>query len=322
MKGLKFIGRGSAFNTKEGNNSAYIKRNGKLLLIDCGETVFARIKELNLLEDVTDVYVLLTHLHSDHSGSLGSLIAYCYYVLKIKINVIYPNMDKITDFLALSELDNNAFTVLKPYRCDAERILRDHKLNVRIMYFHTVHTAIDNAYGYIIVDDEEKMVYYYSGDSNRYLFNDMKIVSDDDDIKDYIVYQDTCLADYDGNVHLSLNKLCEAVPCREVRKKIYCMHLDSDELMIKAKQAGFNVVKTESTYFEDEKVKWQSIEVDYIQACENLFNEMKDLENLTDVEKVFIEQGKKVEEICGKYRLINKDTGKEVCKNEEDTENI
>ena len=37
---LKFLGRGSAFNTKEGNTSAYyITKNNNLILFDCGSTV-------------------------------------------------------------------------------------------------------------------------------------------------------------------------------------------------------------------------------------------------------------------------------------------
>ena len=36
---LKFLGRGSAFNVKEGNTSAFFYSNGELFLIDCGESV-------------------------------------------------------------------------------------------------------------------------------------------------------------------------------------------------------------------------------------------------------------------------------------------
>ena len=54
---LKFIGTGSAFNQDLGNTSAYIKDGETLLLIDCGETVFQRIKEIKLLDDVKKVYI-------------------------------------------------------------------------------------------------------------------------------------------------------------------------------------------------------------------------------------------------------------------------
>lgn len=71
---LKFIGTGSAFNTELGTTSAYIKNEDILLLIDCGETTFARIMELKLLEDVKKAYIMITHMHSDHIAGLAALI--------------------------------------------------------------------------------------------------------------------------------------------------------------------------------------------------------------------------------------------------------
>ncbi len=40
---LDFLGRGSAFNIKEGNNCAFIRIDKELILLDCGETVFEKI---------------------------------------------------------------------------------------------------------------------------------------------------------------------------------------------------------------------------------------------------------------------------------------
>ena len=73
---LKFIGTGSAFNTELGNTSAYIKQDQTLFILDCGETAFTRMKQLNIFEDVKNVYIAITHMHPDHVGSLGSLVFY------------------------------------------------------------------------------------------------------------------------------------------------------------------------------------------------------------------------------------------------------
>ena len=69
---LKFLGRGAAFNPKEGNNSAYFIENNQLFLIDCGENIFERLVENGLLESVESINLMITHTHSDHVGSLGS----------------------------------------------------------------------------------------------------------------------------------------------------------------------------------------------------------------------------------------------------------
>ena len=91
---FKFLGRGSAFNLSEGNTSAYFYSNGELFLIDCGESIFKRIVDSYLLDNIKAVNVLITHTHSDHVGSLGSLILYCFYNLNIKINIILPSKHK------------------------------------------------------------------------------------------------------------------------------------------------------------------------------------------------------------------------------------
>ena len=91
---LKFLGRGSAFNVKEGNTSAFFYSNGELFLIDCGESVFERVVNNYLLDNIKAINILITHTHGDHVGSLGSLILYCYHNLDIKVNIILPSKHK------------------------------------------------------------------------------------------------------------------------------------------------------------------------------------------------------------------------------------
>ena len=59
---LNFIGTGSAFNTELGNNSAFVKNNDSLILIDCGGTVFHRLQELSLLDGLQNLYIVITHI--------------------------------------------------------------------------------------------------------------------------------------------------------------------------------------------------------------------------------------------------------------------
>ena len=87
---LHFFGCGSAFNPAMGNTSAWFEMDGCLFLVDCGETVYELLMKRSNLREYRQIYVLLTHLHADHVGSLGSLISYNYCILGRKICVIHP----------------------------------------------------------------------------------------------------------------------------------------------------------------------------------------------------------------------------------------
>ncbi len=71
---LSFIGCGSAFAVKNKNNSAFFIDKNTLNLFDCGETVFESIINKNILKGIKKVNIFLSHLHSDHCGSLGTFV--------------------------------------------------------------------------------------------------------------------------------------------------------------------------------------------------------------------------------------------------------
>lgn len=87
---LNFLGRGASSNVKEGNTSAYFIDNGDLFLIDCGESVYAKLIENNVLEGVNNIYLMVTHTHPDHFGSAGNLAINYFYKNKMKKkNILY-----------------------------------------------------------------------------------------------------------------------------------------------------------------------------------------------------------------------------------------
>ena len=89
MLSIKFIGTGGVFDHELGNSSAIVQLGDKRILVDCGYTVFPQLARKNLLDDID--YLLLTHLHGDHAGSLHAAILHWTNVRKRNIKLIYPN---------------------------------------------------------------------------------------------------------------------------------------------------------------------------------------------------------------------------------------
>jgi len=236
---LKFIGTGSAFNTKLGNTSAYIKENNTLLLIDCGELTFDRILSLNLLSDVNEVHIAVTHTHPDHIGSLGSLIFYCYFIKKIK--PIFHSAD--TDFIRVLQYMGVNEEHCEFDHCNANPNFAIESLDIRLIYIETDHVKEILSFGILLIKNtkENEEVIYYSGDSCDIKDDTINALKEG---KINYLYQDTCKADYDGNAHLSLRKLCELIP-KELRDRVFIMHTDEGFDFDEAKELGFNVVEIE-----------------------------------------------------------------------------
>lgn len=237
---LEFIGTGSAFNTKLGNTSAYLKEGNKMLLIDCGSNVFQRIKENNLLEGIDEIYAVITHTHADHVGSLADLVLYSYFshgeFAKCKINVYYSDGVEVDKLLNINGCVKNLHYKSKLIEEGQVKVL----FNDYIFYYNkSYHVGEIKSYSINIINGENYI--HYSGDSNEISLLDLSYIK-----KDYlymIYYIDTCAADYEGNVHLSLRKLKELVP-EQYRHKIWCMHLDEGFDVEHAKYLGFNVVES------------------------------------------------------------------------------
>ncbi len=225
---LNFLGRGSAFNIKEGNNSAFIKINNELILLDCGETVFEKIINNKLLDSAEKVNVFITHMDSDHIGSLSSLIYYCYYMKHIIVDVYFPD-EQVFNLLKIQGHVEGQDYNFKYLNIDQNNLIGC--INIKPIKVNHIETL--KCFGYLIYL-KDKLI-WYSGDCSE-----VSNVINQYEIDEF--YQDTCLADYEQNVHTPLRLLCEKVP-ESKRYKVFCMHIDCDELIVKAKSSGFNVVE-------------------------------------------------------------------------------
>lgn len=232
---LKFLGRGSAFNPKEGNNSAYFIINNELFLIDCGESVFEKLIERKL-NDYISINVMITHTHSDHIGSLGSLVMYSFYVLHKSVNIILPEGAK--HLASIEKILSGFGCTIQMYNYVDEKNY-DHIYSVfdRIRYVETSHC--DELDCYSLLFETPGGIVYYSGDTRE-----IDVVKSliDDNVKIDKLYIDTTTVDYPGNVHLYIGILKDVIP-DSLKEHVYCMHLNNDDCIEQARKIGFNVVE-------------------------------------------------------------------------------
>lgn len=241
---LKFIGIGDAFNTKDGNTSAYIKFGSEIVFFDMGEDVFSKAKNKGLFENVSKVHIFITHLHSDHMGSLGTAIAYLYYGLfnkdNSKICVYFPST-RLGELLEMQGVTQSWYTF---YINRWDEIFVDSiDKNPEYVFEENEHTsALDvdgksNCYS-IELNIPGKGNLYYSGDC----------AGVKDRLKrrwnyDYIYHEVTSYKDIP--VHTSYDELIETTKgiSSSKKKRIFLMHLDEEFDKEQAIKDGFSIAE-------------------------------------------------------------------------------
>lgn len=220
---LEFLGIGGAFATKLKNCSAFYKNNEKLLLIDCGENIFEEIIKHKILEEIKEIYLILTHFHTDHIGSLGTLIFYCDKIGINSIKIIYPQKDKIKTLLNMFGMQKCSYEILTP---------KENK-DFFIKEYLQQHSIMES-YGYLMNLDGKTI--YYSGDTKT-IPDEVKNMFFEEKI-DYF-YQDVRkdINDY----HISISELNNIIPI-EKRTKIKCMHFNDDNEIEIVEKNGYKSV--------------------------------------------------------------------------------
>lgn len=147
MPTLTFLGSDSGFGDK--NNSSYIEEKNKLILIDCGFTVFNEIKRKFDFNKFEKIEIIITHLHNDHAGSLSQLILYLYFIYNKKITVV-SKCNNIKQYLDITGTPSEAYE------------LKDSLENLK--FIKTEHTKYLDAYGFLLNLNNKKII--YTGDTN------------------------------------------------------------------------------------------------------------------------------------------------------------
>lgn len=216
---LQFLGCGAAFNAALGTNAAFFTHNGSLYLLDCGETVFERAKLAGLLDDAKEIYVAVTHFHSDHVGSLGTLLGYCHFILKKPATVIHPS-EQLKTLMTMMGMPENQYRWLPSLDADG----------VRIQPVPVAHGDLP-AWGFEVTCGDKTV--FYSGDASEL---PMALVEALASGRVSRAYLDACDAPTSA-LHMTICGLQEQVPF-SLREKITLMHLNHDYTAF-AKAQGF-----------------------------------------------------------------------------------
>ena len=232
---LTFLGRGAGFNPSEGSTSAYFVDKGELFLIDSGESVFGTLIERKVLDSVSNINLFITHTHSDHVGSLGSLLLYAFSFKKILVNIIADeNMVFLPQVRALLEIYG---LPERMYRiAGASEFDNRYSHFNRVRYVKTRHCNEMESCG-ILFETEQGLV-FYSGDMND-LAPLLEIIKSGQRIDK--MYMDSNNDRVPNPHHITIHQIYDVVS-PDLRPKVYCMHLNSTQCMEEAIAYGFKVV--------------------------------------------------------------------------------
>ncbi|MEW6548517.1 MAG: MBL fold metallo-hydrolase [Spirochaetota bacterium] len=214
---LTFLGLGSAFNPTMDNSNAWFSQGSTFFLIDCGETTFGRIWNNPDYLSSKETAVIVTHLHADHVGSLGSLISYSYYVAGKKIRVCHP-LDTVVGLLDLLGIQRRCYEFVRLEEGKAA----DLGEGLRATPLKVEHVEDMTCFGYILDDGAERI--YFSGDAKNIPGEVVAGLA-----SGYIrrIYQDTSAKESDHPTHATISYLEKTID-PALRSRVFCIHLDYD----------------------------------------------------------------------------------------------
>jgi ribonuclease BN (tRNA processing enzyme) len=247
---LTFLGTGSAFSKKFGNNSAVVSVGDKNLLIDCGRTTPDDLSKSKFAWSDIDA-IFITHLHGDHVYGLEEAGFFGRYVLKKKPHIIFPHKKVKNDLwekvlkgtMMQGDLERNmAFDDYFTYEIVDDREQYFEFNGVMFSVFATQHVPNKKSYG-LVIGEYNYIVYT----SDTLFDEDMIKAFADDGAK--AIFHDCQFPDYEGKVHCSLSEL--ATLPKEVREKIFIMHYGDDlaDNFYRVKDSDFKIASPDIEYY-------------------------------------------------------------------------
>lgn len=215
---ITVLGSGSGLDASLGNTSLLLSNENHKMLIDCGYTVVPKLLELGLQDDIKSIFI--SHLHSDHAGSLCALLEYNCFVKGKKTQLCGIDLKGYIDIINPTLWD----------LCVNEEKVQE------VQLIKTEHVPNADSFGALFFDKV-----FYSGDTGYPLLD-----SDLAKCADVIIHEaypeDMLLGGGDGEyIHVGIDTLANSADA-ETRAKTWITHYskkDADHLRKKCHDLGF-----------------------------------------------------------------------------------
>lgn len=156
-----FLGTGDAFFAEYGNSATIVELNGKKILVDCGHTVYPILRKTGLINDID--YLLITHLHDDHAGSLSTFLFYSrFFNTDRKLKLLVPDeefKETLIQYLSFSMQIPEMFVHFE----DLSSVPGILPINT-----YGQHVPEMQSYGFVFQEDDQSVV--FSGDISQAKF--------------------------------------------------------------------------------------------------------------------------------------------------------
>lgn len=229
---LKFFGISNGMS-KESSNSAFFEYRDNLIIIDCSMDTTRKLFDFDL-DKYTDIFVVVTHTHSDHVGGIGMLAAYLGYNKNRKLNIVMPTsemVDLFNDYLLnIDGADSSHYRI---------GVSSDFEGLPVITPIPTSHTKLlDNkCFGWTFEIGNNYIV--YTGDTNTLdpFIGHIRLAK----LQGYTVYLYTEVSSADNGAHLYIDKNLDTLKSLNKKGvKVFVMHINDID-KIKEKIYGSNI---------------------------------------------------------------------------------
>lgn len=211
---LQFFGRANGLS-KEHSNSAFFEHNNDLVLVDCSMDTCRSMFQMNV-DKYENIYVLITHTHSDHVGGIGMLSFYLWYHHKKKLNIVVPEELEYSIQFFMNSIEGVNIGIYHIMIVD-EFAKQNKDLNIEAVKTEHTPELVNKCFGYVFTIAGHRIV--YTGDTNtlrpfeKYLTNGA------------ILY--TEISTFNSGVHLYLKTILPFLKLLTYNGiAVYLMHID------------------------------------------------------------------------------------------------